>query len=580
MSETIEVLAQAEEQRDALEELESRPDGPSESETAEVLEAADELKGQIERVVQQSEVKKGVDEPEGLRRARSILNRLFAADVLQRMKELLPEVDRLEHEASPPSAEELASIRPLVEFLRDAVNTLEKSLIVEGDEELPSEFVQARDLLHRAALLDLWRANTDLRPEIEAFETRQDSLTPEDITRLRAIPGELRPKVRTARQSAKQDPLVRDESTSPLISEGSDLLNRVQALVPDSATAVEEPVDAPETQPVKKFFRFYGSLRARALVFTDGRTEFDGQTSRIGVRAEGEPLKGLSAFTRAELGFNFLDATTQLLSGDPGRTDSEDTSIFFPRLLFVGAEVGQGTLSFGKQWSAYYDVAVFSDQMPYLAGAGAGVYNAETDGGNAGTGRADQALQYRAATGDFKYTGQIQIRNLTDNNQTIADTVGGSVTWKMRDELSVGGGFSVVRDGVPDAEPPQPKEDERAFIVGSRYTREKLYAAGTFSIFNNHETDDLSRFFSGIGLELYAAYDLTQRLKLRAAFSYLAPESGHPGDYRILSITPGASYDVSERIRVLLIGRVDGSTLSDGSDRNANVLSAAVFYNY
>lgn len=85
--------------------------------------------------------------------------------------------------------------------------------------------------------------------------------------------------------------------------------------------------------------------------------------------------------------------TRFLIGGDPGTQEDSDNVALPLRLAFVGFEGPQGRVSFGKQWSTYYDVAVFTDQAPFFGGSASGTYNAGTDGGVSGTGRANQALQ-------------------------------------------------------------------------------------------------------------------------------------------------------------------------------------------
>jgi len=585
LAKTVEVRADAEQTREAAEALADDPRPPTEQEAAVVQSAAEELKTEIERIEKRPEIKKAGVELEGLRRARLILNQLLALDVGRTIRVLLPEIGALEAKSEPPSIAELESLRPEVAELQDKVDTLEKSVKAESSDGLPPQLVEGRDLLRRAALLDLARSVADLRPRVEASEAREDPLTPEELARLLAIPPELRPKIRAARSPKKAEAEGVEEAMPPAIAEAQDLLKRVQTLAPETTATAEESRDSPETRPIARIFRFYGSLRARTLIKRDGGVEFDGQTSRIGIRAEYEftdtRLGNVGVFARAELGFNFLDTTKRLLSGgDSGGGDAENESLFFPRLFFVGVEASTGRLSFGKQWSAYYDVAVFSDQMPFLAGAGTGVYPAGTDGGISGTGRADQALQYRHPAGPFDVTAQLQFRNLTENSTGVIDTFGASVTHQWDERIYLGGAFNVVLDGVAEPTSGDPKEGDRSAIFGGRYKTDKLYAAGTLSIFNNHEADDEGRYFGGFGLELYTDYQWTKRLKLRGALSYVKPESDHPGDYEILTLTPGLNVQLIKRLVLVVLARLDGSTLSDGSSRDAGLFTTSVFYNF
>jgi hypothetical protein len=67
---------------------------------------------------------------------------------------------------------------------------------------------------------------------------------------------------------------------------------------------------------------------------------------------------------------------------------------------------------------------------------------------------------------------------------------------------------------------------------------------------------------------------------LRLAVSSLNPDSDYPGSYRVLSFVSGASYDLTEKVRLLLLTRYDRSKLADASDRGQSTLSLSVFYNF
>ena len=581
LSKSADVLVEAEDNRDILEQAEGDPTEVTDDEARAARVAADELQSSIDDVKRNAGIKTGEQEPPGLKRARQIVIRLQILDLAGATAKLGPEVERLEGPPEPPSTEELDTLGPLVDRLTNALDALEQNLQIDGVEELPPEVVTGLDIHYRFARLDLQRALTDWRPTVDEAAQQEAPLTPEQVTELRTIPKIVRPKIRAARESQKLDPLIVDDSATPEVVEATRLLEQVQNLVPDSAAVNEEPVDSPDTQPVTRFFRFYGSIRVRALTTPGSNFEIDGQTSRVGVRLEGrEWLKHVKGFARAEVGFNFLEATEEVFrSVDEGRGGAAD-SLFFKRLLFIGADVHDSRISFGKQWSAFYDVGVFADQMPFFAGEGTGVYAAGTDGGVSGTGRADNALQFRGATGIFKYTAQIQIRNETDNNQALADTIGGSVTWKTTDRMQVGAAINVVRDGVPEPTEGKPRENDRALILGYRYQGDQLYTAATVTLFNNHDRDDQGTYFGGFGLEWYAGYQWSRRLLLRLAISTLNPDSDYDGSYRVLSFISGASYDLTSKFRLLLLTRYDRSKRADASDRNLDIVSLSVFYNF
>jgi len=533
LSRSVEILFEASEQQEVLEDIEGQSQGPSERDVERIKSAAEELKSKIERVEADSAVDRDADELAGLRQARSILNRLLAIDVARSTARLSPHVERLENRTELPAVAELEALAPSVAELIDRVQTFKKSLEVDSDGSPPPELEQAREVLHRVAILVLRRTNHDLRPAIVDVEKIEKPLSPADIERLHGIVEELRLRIRTARSTAPAASGDPGESTSPEIREARALVKRAEAMIPDEATVAEEPVDAPNTQPLFRAFRFYGSVRLRALTDEGGGIEVDSKTTRFGVRAEYKLLKGVEGLARGEVAVNILEETERLLlGGDPGRQDVADDTLFAPRLASIGLGTQHGRLTFGKQWSAYYDVAVFSDQMPYLAGAGTAVFNAGTDGGVSGTGRAENAFQYRGAVEPFRFTVQAQIRNLTDNNAGLVDSYSASLVWDMDSAISAGGSFNTVRDGVDDPAIDEPRAGDQAAIIGGRYRKQGLYAAGTFSRFENHERGCMRRARS-------AASRITRPM-ISTAFSAVTASSSTP-------VTNGSSAGPFER---------------------------------
>ena len=249
-------------------------------------------------------------------------------------------------------------------------------------------------------------------------------------------------------------------------------------------------------------------------------------------------------------------------------------------LAFVGFEGPQGRVSFGKQWSTYYDVAVFTDQAPFFGGSASGTYAAGTDGGISGTGRANQALQYRFAVSHFKFGLQAQIRNETENDRPFADTWGISANYQFDEGVTLGAAFNQVRDGVPNPEAEQPRLGDQALILGARWRNGRNYCAVTYTDFDNHERDDQQRFFSGYGWEVYADHEFENGFGVGGVYNYQRPDSGHPGQFEIDFLSVGASYHLGESWRFYLVYKFDGSTKSDGSDLGKDTLGAAVFYNF
>ena len=70
--------------------------------------------------------------------------------------------------------------------------------------------------------------------------------------------------------------------------------------------------------------------------------------------------------------------------------------VFGARLGFFGVDFGAfGRLSFGKQNSTHYDITDYTtDRFNVFGGQSTATYVAGTDGGQSGTGRADQTILY------------------------------------------------------------------------------------------------------------------------------------------------------------------------------------------
>src|SRR5215475_11516752 len=167
--------------------------------------------------------------------------------------------------------------------------------------------------------------------------------------------------------------------------------------------------------PQAKVIDFYGSLRALIANDTGGHSEVQNNSSRLGLRGEKDLFHRFTAFGRYELGMNLVanDRAILLVDGDVGTPIGQGSQAVFTRLGFVGVGTPIGNFSWGKQWSPYYDVAEFADQLVVFSGFASGAFGAGTDGGIAGTGRAERAMQYREARGPVAVAFQVQNRSLT-----------------------------------------------------------------------------------------------------------------------------------------------------------------------
>ena len=113
-------------------------------------------------------------------------------------------------------------------------------------------------------------------------------------------------------------------------------------------------------------------------------------------------------FGVAEAGFNLAN-DLDLFLNPKARSGDSDKDVFL-RLGYVGLEIPDLIAAFGKNWSTYYQIAGFTDRFESTGGSASGAFNAQTDGGNTGTGHADRTLQARMLIDYFPDNRWLKLR--------------------------------------------------------------------------------------------------------------------------------------------------------------------------
>ena len=326
---------------------------------------------------------------------------------------------------------------------------------------------------------------------------------------------------------------------------------------------VEEPLALSESVDL------YGSMRLFVEMGDEDPTLNDG-TSRLGIRVARRMPNGRTVFGRMEWKTNLVDNNSRYVVGDsdsggiPLRGERSDDA-FSTRLGYLGIRFDRiGELTFGKQWSAYYDVAGWTDVFNVYGGAALSVYNAGTDGGQVGSGRADNAIIWRNARGKFSYGLQTQLKTTDD----IGDFKGlaGSFIYALNENWKIGTAFSASRaEGAFEAITGD--KNSGVATVGLRYQRGPWNAAFNIAAWDNREAiffvDD-TLIYDGLGSELYVAYDFSDRLNFYGGFNYTDPDIDDPRvdpDFGTRQLLLGASWFSTEEsfayIEALLSGSKD-----------------------
>jgi len=323
----------------------------------------------------------------------------------------------------------------------------------------------------------------------------------------------------------------------------------------------------------------YGSARIRYKETGQGNN-VDDAGSRVGFNGELQFTPAFWLLSRAEIGFNLFDSLDQLFNAS-GRPAEEDANIS-TRLLYGGIQTPSSSIIFGKNWSSYYQVAGFTDRFEAFGGEASGAFNAQTDGGATGTGRADRVLQGRFSIDDltenshlkpFKFNIQAQgeedIPGLDNVQYTHSLGISALLEFKTEKVIGLAYNHAFVNDNDRAAlRAGGIRGDARALLIGTRRFADRYYLGTTLSFLDNHETTDKGVYFDGWGWEFFGSYNIRKRWWLLGGWNNLQPHSDQwqAGQYRLRYGVVGLRYSFETLHRFVYSEiRLDDSLNSDGS---------------
>lgn len=430
--------------------------------------------------------------------------------------------------------------------------------------------------------------------------------------------------VDTVHQASEQDDAIRgviSESEDPQVDrtgERQDSPDQAveQDLKPDQASTVDpeieqarEEVKSEEEEPriereeiVEKTVveqpysgKIYGSLRLRYRS-TDAGSIFGDAGSRVGLEGEYRIDQASWVYGRVEAGFNLLDELDSLLSSGGSGGESEQGDSLFPRLYTVGIDTPVLVASYGKSWSTYYKIASFTDRFDSAGSSAVGTFNASTDGGATGTGRADSVLQTLAFIDFMPERWQVNPFNLNiqfQSGQPVPGVEGVdyqyafglSAVLDSTDNYTLGVAYNrAFIDGLdnPAVLAAGIQGDAEAALIGARWFDERRYIALTVARLLNHETTDAGTYFDGWGSELYARHRLIKGYWLVGGYNRLTPDAdqNQAGQYELLYGIVGLRYSIDEFNRLAYAEwRID-STVSENGEKLGNIFTIGVRWDF
>ena len=287
-------------------------------------------------------------------------------------------------------------------------------------------------------------------------------------------------------------------------------------------------------------------------------------------------------FTKAEIGLHLITKSNYIqLSSDPRGDYAAVNQPFNARQGYIGIGTPFGRISMGKQWGVHYTLAGNVDNM-YMFGAFAiGVYNAGTDGGPSGTGRADQAVKYELEKENYYLGIQGQFRNTSHKGRMFADAFSAATSYKLG-AIKIGVSYSKVFDGVDSVTHGEAKINDEMVAGFFGFDKKNIHFAVIAQFFNNHEYTDLKQFYKGYGIEynLKINFGKEKRWSFVNNIAFMAPLKSEGLSY----ISNWYAFEIARRFSlntVLFAGfKIDGGTLSDGSYGKMHTVACGFYYNF
>ncbi|MBN2668484.1 MAG: porin [Bacteroidales bacterium] len=327
----------------------------------------------------------------------------------------------------------------------------------------------------------------------------------------------------------------------------------------------------------------YGKIGIAMGITDDGKMGIGDNTPRLGLKGKApiDKRKKFFVIAKAEFGANMVNRHDYIyFSYDPGYPVGSVKSAIYSRLGYVGIETPYGELTFGKNWGVYYQDAMYlTDQSMHWSGDALGAWNAGTDGGISGTGRAEDVLQYRFKKGHFSWAAQTQLRSISDNDKPFGDSYGFSFMYSS-EHFILGVAYNEVLDGVDTATYDQAKINDKIGGLAMSYITARINLSVAGTMFNNHEVDNLGQYYSGYGFEAHTSYYIDRKKiwQIRATYDMLIPTYEHSKDYLMSYWAAELVYQYAINSYIFSSYKIDNSQTVDGQKLDRNVLIFGINY--
>ena len=365
-------------------------------------------------------------------------------------------------------------------------------------------------------------------------------------------------------------------------------------MVPLSTAGAPEPAPPDKVRPwldeLAMRVDVYGRLDGH-LAFSADDVSVKNNSSRFGIMAEQTVFGDIKVVGQGEWKMNLGQGDTTYNIGENPNTgfgsfSSTTNQALTTRLGFIGLKFGKyGLLTLGKQWGVYYDVSGWTDLYIVFGTHGSSTFNAGTDGGQTGEGRANEALAYRVALGALRLGLQAQFEGAKPG---AVDTLSGSAIYQLMPGLRAGIAYSHAFLNLGTNFVGYDGRDGQALTGGLVFDDAGWKFALLDTWTRNHEvasTPSAGVVYDTLGAELFASRRFGEHLMVVAGFDFAIPRDL---DARFVNPNYGTR-DVLGSVRwlldrkagsfVYLEGRT-GATRDVAGERAEDVVMLGIRFNY
>jgi predicted porin len=350
------------------------------------------------------------------------------------------------------------------------------------------------------------------------------------------------------------------------------------------------PPDPPWLNEIAQRVDVYGRFDGY-LAVTRESVEIHNNSSRFGIKAEQELIGGLFALGQGEWRMSLGQGdTTYAVSENPdtgfATLESTTRQALETRLGFVGLRFREfGKLLLGKQWGVYYDVSEWTDRFVVFGAHGSSTYNAGTDGGQTGEGRANDALTYRVGIGPFAVGLQAQF---LDSRREVVDGLSGSLVGQLGRGLRAGVTYSHSFMDLGTGIAGYDGGDAQALTGGVTFDGADWTASALGTWTHNHEavtTAAATVMYGTLGAELFVARRFRDLFLFYCGFDLAIPRDLDARfvdpDYGTRDLLGGVRwlFDSSATSFVYLEGRA-GQSRDKGGGQAGDVVTLGLRFNY